>query len=74
MDSIVRSIGSADTIHLIDKTNAWNTIAIRLTPDSLALRLHALDSIKDNNAAIQHTQGALNFSGKVNMAGSINEY
>ncbi len=66
-------IGSANTVDLIGKTDAWNTIAVSLSPDGFALRFHTLNGVKNNNTAIQYSERALHFGGEIDMSRCIND-
>jgi len=44
--------GGANTVHFIDKADARHLVAIGLSPDGFALRLHTLNRIKNHHAAI----------------------
>src|ERR1700730_11635466 len=63
---------STGTVQLIDKTDTWNVIFVRLTPYSLGLWLYTRHTVEDNDATIQDTQSALYLSSKVNMTRGIN--
>ena len=62
---------SSDAVHFVDKTNSGNSVAVRLPPHSLTLRLNSLHRIKHHNPAIQHPQGALHLCREINMAGGV---
>ena len=60
-------------VHLVDEHHSRNGIAIGLTPDSFRLGLHATNSAEHRDHTIEHTHGALNFDGEVDVARSIND-
>ena len=64
-------VRGANAIHFVYKTYARHAISISLAPYRLTLRLDALNSIKDDNATIQNTQGTLYFRSEIDMPGRI---
>jgi len=66
-------IRRAHAVHLVGETNPGNLVAVRLTPDGLALGFHALHGIKNNHAAVEHAQRALNFGGEIDVPGGVDQ-
>ena len=62
---------STDFIHFIDVSDTRNLIFIGLTPNSFRLSLNASITIKNHDGTIQNTERALNFGGKIDVSGSI---
>src|SRR6266436_2282278 len=60
-------------IHLVDERDPRNLVLGSLTPNRLGLRLHAGNATKYGDRAIEHTHGALDFGGEINMARSIDD-
>jgi len=60
-------------IHFVNETDPWHPIPVGLPPDRFRLRFHSCHGIKNHYAAIQNTQAALDFGGKVNVARCIND-
>ena len=63
----------ADAVHLIDETDARHGVLVGLPPDRLGLRLDAGNGVEDDDAAVQHAQGALDLDSEVDVAGSIDD-
>src|SRR3989338_536548 len=59
--------------HLVDKTDARDCGPVGIAPVGLRLRLYAGDAVKNNNCAVEHTHGALNLHGKVDVSGSVDD-
>ncbi len=66
-------IVGADAVKLVDQTDARHPVAVGLTPDRFALRLHPLDGAEDGHRAVEHPQGALHFDGEIDMPGGVDE-
>ncbi len=62
---------SAGTIHLVDKREPRHVIFVRLAPNRLRLRLHAVDGVKNRDRAVEHAQRALDFHGEIDVARSV---
>ena len=45
---------SASAVELVHKADAGNVVAVSLTPDGLALRLDAGDSVEHRNRTVEH--------------------
>src|SRR3989475_9658581 len=60
-------------VHLIDIEDAGDTIAVRLPPDCLRLRLDALNRAHDDDRAVQDAQRSFHLDGKVNVTGRIDD-
>ena len=58
-------------VHLVHVNKARDMILVGLSPYSLGLRLYTALGAQDGHAAVQHTQGALHFHGKVHVARSV---
>lgn len=63
----------AEAVHLVDERDARHTIAVGLTPDGFALRLHTADAAEHGDSAIQHAQRALHLRGEVHVAGRVDD-
>ena len=61
----------AHDVHLIDVDHTGNLVMVSLAPDGLRLGFHTALGAQDGHAAVQHTQGALHFHGKVHVARSV---
>ena len=46
----------ADLVHLVDEHHARHAVFVRLPPDRLGLRLHALVRVKQRHRAVEHAQ------------------
>ena len=46
----------ADLVHLVHKNNAWNFVAVSLTPNCFSLRLNTSIRIQNSNSTIQNSQ------------------
>ena len=62
---------SASSIKLVNKAHPGNTIAVSLTPYSLRSWLDTSNAIKYSHGAVKHPHRALNFDGKIYVAGRI---
>src|SRR6185312_16287634 len=62
---------SAHLVHLINETNSGNAVFIGLAPYGFRLRLDAMHGVKYGDSAIENAQRTLHFSGKVHVAGRI---
>jgi hypothetical protein len=60
-------------VQFIDECQPGHLIAIRLPPDSLALRLHSFNAGKNDDCTIKHPQAAFDLSREVDVARSIDE-
>ena len=63
---------SADTFHLIHKSDSGNPITICLTPNGFRLGLHSTHSAKDSHGTVKHPHRPLHLYRKVHVAGRIN--
>ena len=63
----------ADAVHLVDEGDAGNLVLVSLTPHRLGLRLDAADGAEHGHGPVKHAQGALDFNGKIYVAGSVNQ-
>ena len=64
---------STNTIHLIDKANTRNIIAVGLTPNGFSLWLHTGHRFENRNRAVQNTQRTFHFHCKVHVPRGINQ-
>ena len=60
-------------IHLIDIYHAGDIVMVSLSPNCFGLRLDTALGAEDRNAAVQHSQGALDLGGKVHMTRSVDD-
>src|SRR5208282_4248668 len=58
-------------IDLVNETNSRNAVLIRLPPNFFRLRLYPVHRVKHGDRAVEHAQRALDFGGKVDVAGGI---
>ena len=63
----------ADLIHLVDKHDPRNVVAVSLTPDGFGLRLNALVAVQHRDGAVEDAQAALDFNGEVHVAGGVDD-
>ncbi len=63
----------ADPVHLVDEANPRDPVAVGLPPDGFTLRFHTLDGVKNDHAAVEHAERALDFGRKIDMAGRIDD-
>ncbi|RMN78929.1 hypothetical protein ALQ53_04627 [Pseudomonas cannabina] len=63
----------ASTVHLVHVNDTRNTVLVGLTPYGFGLRLYAGSTTKNNDRAVEYTQGTLNFNGEVNVARGVND-
>lgn len=63
----------AGDVHLIDVDHPGDVIVIRLTPDSLGLRLHAALGTHDGDGAVQHAQRTFHLHSEVHMTRCVND-
>ena len=63
----------ASSVHLVDEAHARHAVAIRLTPNGLGLRLHAVDAIEHDDRTIEDTQGAFDLGREVHVPGRIHQ-
>jgi len=61
-----------DTIHLVDETDAGNTVLLGLPPYGLCLGLNPANCAEHGDSAIKHPQGPFNLRGKIHVTGCIN--
>src|SRR5260370_34581971 len=61
----------ADTVHLVDKADARDVVAVGLAPDRLRLALHTGHSVKDNYATVENPKASFDFDGEVNVARGV---
>ena len=61
----------ADAVVLVDEGDAGNAVALRLTPNSLGLRLNAGNGVEHGYGAVENAQGALNLGGEVHVARGV---
>src|SRR5581483_9774779 len=63
----------ADSVHLVDETDARHAVLVGLTPDGLRLRLDAGDRIEHGDGAVEHAQRALDFGREVDVARRVDD-
>ncbi len=63
----------SDSIHLVDKTDSGDVIAICLTPDCLALSFDPFNGAKHNHAAVENAKTALNFRSEVDVPRRVDD-
>ena len=63
----------AHSVHLVDKDETRDAVALRLPPDCLRLGLNSADRAKDGDATVEDPEGAFDLHGKVHMSGRIDE-
>ena len=56
---------------LVDERNTRNAITFCLTPNGFRLRLYTSNSVKNSNGTVKNAKGAFYLSGKVNVAGCV---
>jgi len=54
-------------IHLVDKADTGDIVALHLTIDSNGLGLNSTDSAQDQDGTIQHTQSSLDLDGEIDV-------
>lgn len=65
-------IGAA-AIHLVNKANAGDVVAIGLTPNCLRLGLHPSHRIEDDHPPIEHPQAAFHLHGEINVPRGVDD-
>ena len=65
-------IGTGD-VHLVDVHHSRNLVFVRLSPDSLGLRLNTAFRAQNGDRTVQDTQGTLDLDREVHVAGGIND-
>src|SRR5829696_2969435 len=63
----------AGPVQLVDKANPGDPVPVGLTPDGLALRLHAGDAVEHSDGTIEHPQRTLHLDRKVDVAGGVDD-
>ena len=63
----------AHAVVLVDEGDAGDIVLGRLTPDGLGLGLNPRDGVEDRNGSVEHTQGALDLCGEVNVARRVDD-
>jgi hypothetical protein len=64
---------AAELVHLVDKAQARDAVAVGLAPDRLALGLDALLAVEDGDRAVEHAQRALDLDREVHVAGRVDQ-
>src|SRR6185369_6638204 len=64
---------SAGAIEFVDETDAGNAVLVSLSPDSLRLWLHARDTVKHRDSAVENAQRTLHFHREVNVARRVDD-
>ena len=70
-DRIVK-VRSVD-VHFVDESDAGHLVGVGLTPHVLGLRFHAAFGAEHRDRSVQHSQAALDFNGKVDVSGSVDD-
>ncbi len=60
-------------IHFVNEADPRNIVPICLSPHRLRLWLHSGHGIEHHHSAIQNTEGALHFSGEIDVTGRIDD-
>src|SRR5215831_6919014 len=60
-----------DTVHLVDKRNAWDPIFVGLPPNRFGLRLDTGYRVEHGYGSVKNTQGSLDFDREIHMTGGI---
>ena len=63
----------ADAIHLVDECQSRHIVFGRLPPDSFGLRLHAGDTVKNCDRAVEHAQRTLHFRREINVTRRVDD-
>src|ERR1044071_2448091 len=62
----------AHLIHLVNEANSGNAVFIGLAPHGFRLWFYAMHGVKHGDSAVKDAEGSLDLSGKVHVAGRIN--
>ncbi|MNF81973.1 hypothetical protein D3C84_642650 [compost metagenome] len=60
-------------VHLVHVGDARHMVLVGLAPDGLGLRLHPVGAAEHHHRAVEHTQGALDLDGEVDVAGGVDD-
>ena len=60
-------------IHLVDKGNGWNLIALGLTPNGFGLGLYSSHTAQYHHRSIQNAKRAFHFKGKIHVSWCIDD-
>src|SRR3972149_2285544 len=60
-----------NTVHIIDKANTRDMVAVSLAPDSFRLSLNPGHAVENDHTAIQYPQTAFNLSSEIDMPRGI---
>jgi len=63
----------ADSVHLIDETDAGHVVAVRLAPDRLRLRLDPRDRVEDDDAAVENTEAPFHLDREIDMPRRVDD-
>ncbi|CAH0056777.1 unnamed protein product [Clonostachys solani] len=63
----------AHSVHLVDKGDTGDIVALHLSVDGDGLGLDAADSTENHDGTIENAESALNLDGEVDMAGSVDK-
>ena len=62
-----------DAVHLVDEGDAGDAVPIRLPPDHLGLRLHAVHGAEDRHGPVQDAQAALHLDGEIDVTRGVDD-
>ena len=63
----------ADTVHLVDETDARDIVSVGLAPDRFRLGFDAGDAVEHRHRAVKHPERALHLDGEVDMARRVDD-
>jgi len=64
---------ASDAVHLVDEDELGHAELVGLFPDSLALSLHAVDAIDDDDCSVEDAERAFDFEVEVDVSGRVDE-
>ena len=62
---------SLSPVHSFFEAHAQDVLFFSLAPDSLGLRIHSCNSMKDSDSPIKDMEGTLDFQGKINVTKGV---
>ena len=60
--------GCSRAIELVDEADTRHLSLVGITPVGLGLRLHARDTVEDDDSTVKHAHRALHFSSEIDMS------
>ena len=60
-------------VKLVDEAEAWDGVAVSLTPDGFGLWLYAGNAVEDDDRAVEDAERALHLNGEVHVPGRIDD-